>query len=639
MWQKYLRSKYHKMKVRDSSIQRKLLRIVLITSAVVLFVTCATFFAYEFFTYRDAAKEELSTLGKIIAANSTAALAFKSPNDAEEILQTLKANTHIVAAVLYDVNGNLFASYSPHLTDKSLPAHPGKDGYHYVDAYLQGFEPVAEQGNRVGTLYLQSDMKAIYRRFKLYTLVTLMLILIVICVAYFLSKRLQKTISEPILTLAKIARKVSIKKDYSIRARKFYDDELGELTDAFNQMLTQIERQNLEITSFTHSLEHKVHERTNELAVANGELKLKNEFVETIIDSSIDVIAVFDTNLNYVIFNKYAQKIYGVDSEAVTGKNILDIFPKLKDSQTYLELKRSLLGETIYNPRYRSLISGKILEIFYIPLLDKDGTIYSVLLIGHDITEKVQATEKLTTLNSELEKSNLSLEQFAYVASHDLQEPLRKIQTYSSMLESQIDDTVAVKNLTTKIISSVLRMRDLIKSILNYSQASNTHARFTEINLNEVIENIKIDFELIIKEKHAQITASRFPLIRGDLLQLTQLFMNLVSNSLKFSRSQPEIFIYSSLAEETDLVDVPALNNQLKYLIIIFKDNGIGFEQQFAEKVFTIFQRLNNTKDYPGTGIGLALCKRIVENHQGHISVTSEPGHGTTFKIYLPINI
>ncbi|MEJ7769026.1 MAG: ATP-binding protein [Chitinophagaceae bacterium] len=627
------------MKEKYSSIKAKLLRIVLITSGVVLFLTCTAFFAYEFFTFRQTTKDQLSTLAKIIAANSTAALAFESPNDAYEILQAVKAESHIVAACLFDKEGKLFAKYPSTLTENTVPRYPGADGYDYINAHLEGFEPVIQQDIRVGTLYLKSDMKAINKRFRLYATVALLVVFVAICVAYPLSRQLQKTLSDPILALAKTAGTVSNEQDYTVRGRKYSNDELGDLTDAFNLMLTRIERQNKEITSFNHALEMKVNERTTELEMANTALKLKNEFVETIIDSSVDVIAVFDNELRFVIFNKYAQQVYGLTSEEVFGKTILEVFPSLEESQLYKDLKKSLQGELVYNHYYKSFILEKILENFYIPLLDKDGNVYSILVIGHDITQIVNATEKLSTLNKELAMSNRDLEQFAYVASHDLQEPLRKIQTYSTLLEKEAGDEAASKKYTPRIISSVIRMRELIVSILNYSQASNTNGKFERVELNEIVANIKVDYELLIDEKKAVVTAANLPAVEGDKLQLHQLFLNLISNSLKFSQIEPQVTISFSLVGENELKEHPFKKGNENYFKLTFKDNGIGFEQQFADRIFTIFQRLHTRQEYPGTGIGLALCKRIVENHKGLITVHSKPLEGTLFNIYLPASL
>ena len=256
------------MAFEDIPIQRKLMAIILATSGVVLVLTCATFLTYEFATFRQTAVRQLSTLGEIIATNSTAALAFDNQNDAAEILRALKAEHHIVAAALYDQRGALFARYPVDAPERVFPVRPGADGYRFAAGHLIGFAPVAQgQGRqRLGTIYLQSDMEAMYERFRLYGGIAILVVAGSSLVAYTLSRKLQQQISRPILALAETAQAVSDRQDYSVRALKHGRDELGLLTDAFNHMLEQIQAQN-------ELLEKRVRERTAELESANDELE------------------------------------------------------------------------------------------------------------------------------------------------------------------------------------------------------------------------------------------------------------------------------------------------------------------------------------------------------------------------------
>jgi len=234
------------MLFQDAPIRKKLMAIVLGTSGIVLLLTCASFLAYEVFTFRQAAVQQLSTLGEIIAANSTGVLAFENQEDATDILAALKADHHIVSACLYDRQGRLLARYPSGAPDGSFPASPGADGYHFEAGRLVGFAPVAQvKGHRLGTLYLESDMAALYDRLRLYGAIAALVVAGSSLAAYTLSRRLQHQISRPILALADAAKAVSDRRDYSVRARKFGEDELGLLTEAFNQMLGQIEEQNL----------------------------------------------------------------------------------------------------------------------------------------------------------------------------------------------------------------------------------------------------------------------------------------------------------------------------------------------------------------------------------------------------------
>lgn len=605
------------------------------TSSVVLFLTCVAYFTYELITFRDTIRDNLSVQGEIIAANSTAALAFEDKEYAVEVLNALKAEPHIVAACIYDKEGAIFSKFPDSLDDKQFPSKIQKDGYQFTGSHIEGFTPIMQGDSRMGTLYVKSDIKALYARLRLYGLIAFLVITVSFLLAYLFSNFLQKSITKPILDLAGTAKIISAERDYSVRAVRPGDDEVGLLTDAFNQMLDQIQTQNREIIALNQTLEQRIKERTAELEKTNEKLKQQNEFVETIIDSSIDLIAVFDLDLNYLILNKHAEKAYNIKKEALVGKNVLSIFPDIKDSDMLRDLKKALDGEIVHNTNYTLPVLNKYFETYYVPIKDNDNTVRRILMVAHDITAIMEANQNLQLLNEELEKSNQSLEQFAYITSHDLQEPLRKIQIFSEMSENSLDDPAVTKSYLGKINSSAHRLSQLIRAILNYSRLSKSDTHTEEVDLNKILENIKIDLELLIAEKNAVIQSGDLPVVRGIPLQLNQLFFNLLTNSLKFCEKQPFIHISCNIltGKEKELSELHIPGSHFR---LSFTDNGIGFEQQYAGKVFDIFQRVHNNVRYSGTGIGLALCKKIVDNHHGKITVTSSPGEGTTFFIYLP---
>ncbi len=248
-----------------------------------------------------------------------------------------------------------------------------------------------------------------------------------------------------------------------------------------------------------------------------------------------------------------------------------------------------------------------------------------------------QYQRELEVKVNELNVSNQHLEQFAYIASHDLQEPLRKIKTYSALLDKRLQLDEKDKYYFSKIVSSSDRMSALIRDVLHYSTLSHVAEEPVDINLNEVLKNVVSDFELMIVEKNAQIHIANLPVVKGHTLQFDQLFSNLLSNALKFSDYKPLIEIASRTLTRKQVKERPFLDAGQEYHEITFKDNGIGFEQQYADKIFVIFQRLLSGHN-SGTGIGLALVKKIVENHKGIITAESEPNAGATFRIFLPAN-
>lgn len=631
--------------MKGTTIRQRLMRVILFTSVSVITIACAAYFTYEFLTFRQAMVRQLKATAEIIATNSTAALAFQNTEDASHVLNSLKADKHIVAACLFDQEGHVFSFYPGNMDTTSLELPGTIEGYHFKGRFLTGMQPVTEGSTRWGTLLIRSDMVAVYDKLKVYGVIVCLIILLSYLLASLLSLRLRGTILKPIFSLVQTSGQISANADYSIRAKKYRDDELGSLTDSFNHMLAKIEVQNEEITSFNHGLEQKVIERTTELEKSNAVLKEQKEFVETILDSSVDSIAVFNNQLEYVVINKYAESIYNLRSNEVIGRRILDLFPGIQQSGMYQDLLRTLQGETVHNPKYKSAVLGRYFENFYVPLKDPEDKVYGVLVVGHDITEIVSANEQLQIVNTKLVKSNQELEQFAYIASHDLQEPLRKIQLFSQLAHTNQHDPVAAQQYLDKINKSAGRMSDLIKAVLNYSRLSQNKNAFVDVDLNATLRNTLTDLEIIIAEKNAVTRYGNLPVVRGVEVQLEQLFLNLLSNSLKFSAEQPVITITAetitaerlSTLLEKDGTNEEAVDQGTNYTALQFTDNGIGFEPQYAAQVFTIFKRLHSGQQYPGTGIGLSLVKKIVENHHGFITVTSSPGQGSSFNIYLPV--
>lgn len=263
------------MLFRNSPIKKKIRRVIMLTSAAVLLFTFSSYFVYEVVTFRQTYARQLSVLAKIISNNSTAALAFNSQDDASEILLALKAEKHIIEAALYDKEGNLFSYYPQNQPVQDLPKNQlhVKEHYRFEGSNLIVFEPVVQNNNTLGALYLKSNMDAMYDRLKLYATIAAVVITTSFIVAYFLSNRLQRSISGPVQTLTQIARIVSEKKDYSVRATKSENDEIGFLTDAFNQMLSEIQEQNEKIQTFNQELELIIEKRTHDLEVVNKELE------------------------------------------------------------------------------------------------------------------------------------------------------------------------------------------------------------------------------------------------------------------------------------------------------------------------------------------------------------------------------
>lgn len=260
--------------VQKTSIQTKIVTVILLTSGMVLLLTFAAFFLYEYYSFKRATVYQLSLMSRMLGANSSSALVSGNRQEATEILSSLQVEPHILAGAIYDSANNVFATYHHGTIETTLPEQSvSKNGFDVDGALVAGSQPILHQGRRIGSVYLVSDMTAVFDRFLLYTNIAGLIFVLSILVAYFVSRRLQRNLSNPILQLAETAKLISANRNYSLRAEKYDNDEVGLLTDAFNQMLVRIESQNQEILNFTHGLEEKVRERTIELENAYEELE------------------------------------------------------------------------------------------------------------------------------------------------------------------------------------------------------------------------------------------------------------------------------------------------------------------------------------------------------------------------------
>jgi len=271
--------------------------------------------------------------------------------------------------------------------------------------------------------------------------------------------------------------------------------------------------------------------------------------------------------------------------------------------------------------------------------MEREG--HTVMIgVVQDVSDEIKAADNLRINNSKLIRSNIELESFSRVASHDLQEPLRKIQIFISRFDEEEKKKLSEKGkgYFEKIDNAAARMQSLIRNLLTYSQIDSSHEDFEKVDLNLVLEKALEDFSEYISDTKAKINIEKLPIIKGVSFQIKQLFDNLIANSLKYRNPKldPQIQLKS---ERVDYKQIPGefLKPYSYYYKITYTDNGIGFAEEYTDKIFEVFQRLHQKNEYSGTGIGLAICKKIVENHQGHIYATSELGKGSTFIIYLPL--
>lgn len=319
--------------------------------------------------------------------------------------------------------------------------------------------------------------------------------------------------------------------------------------------------------------------------------------------------------------------------------NVYNTGERFIGKERQVALLRKGVGELLY------------LNFVYEPYRDGDGTIQGIMAIAIDVTEQVlarhkieeivaQRTRELARVNDDLQRSNEELAQFAYIASHDLQEPLRKIRTFSQMLENNLEEKLddSARNYFKKINTSSTRMHNLIRDLLDYSELMRKEDVYEDVNLNQILEQVKSDYELLMEQKGATIVSEDLPTIRAIPLQMSQLFGNLIGNALKFSKTgTPPVITISAAVPVADELRAAGLAADRNYVRLRFADNGIGIKKEFSDRIFKIFQRLHRKSEYEGTGIGLAMCKKIALTHQGDINASGSSENGAVFNVYLPV--
>jgi PAS domain S-box-containing protein len=367
-------------------------------------------------------------------------------------------------------------------------------------------------------------------------------------------------------------------------------------------------------------------ERIRELEPAERErLKLAD-----IVEQSNDAIFSVDLESNVMSWNSGAEKIYGYTQDEIVGKSIYMI--TLEDGPTpeTEEIRNMVMAGTppkMFETVHQRKDGVEIPVALTISCIrNEEDRITEISIISRDITEKRKSEEALKKFSRDLERSNNELKQFAFAAAHDLQEPLRAMANYSDLLTGRYAamlDERAVKYIN-RIAESSERMQALIQDLLHYSRVDTHGKPFTEVNLQEVFLSATRNLRMAIEESGAIVVADKLPNIQADRSQMLLLLQNLISNAIKYR------------GEETPQISITS-KSENGMLTLDFKDNGIGMEEEHFERIFVIFQRLHTRDEYPGTGMGLAICKRIVDRHDGTIWVASKVGKGSDFFVQLPL--
>lgn len=388
-------------------------------------------------------------------------------------------------------------------------------------------------------------------------------------------------------------------------------DEIGDLTDSFNKMSKNLQ-----------------------------ETTVSRDYVDNIVKSMAEALIVASLNGAIKTVNRAALKLLEYSEEELIGRHINMIFTAEEKIFKELDVDNLIKIDSIRDTErmYVSKTGRKIPVLFSSAILcDNHGLPQGVVCVAQDITELKAANERLQRFSEELQRSNKELEQFAYIASHDLQEPLRKIKAFGERLKAKIGNSLDVQSsdYLERMQNAAERMEGLINGLLTFSRITTRAQPFVSVDLKKVAKDVISDLEVRLEQTHGRIEVDSLPVIDADPLQMRQLFQNLLSNALKFHKKgeSPVIKVYSKpLKDASDMVF-----SDNEFYQIIVEDNGIGFDEKYLDRIFGVFQRLHSRGEYEGSGIGLAVCRKIVERHGGIITAKSSVGEGAMFIAALPV--
>lgn len=394
----------------------------------------------------------------------------------------------------------------------------------------------------------------------------------------------------------------------------------------------------METTERVHAkknIEQIVSERTVELEEAKNELQRSNKYLQTVIDIFKEPLQVIEPvfendhiiDFVYVITNQAYSAYANKNPDALVGKRVGELFPGYFHTSSFEFAVDTYKTGMPHSFEIHYDVDG--LDIYNMMSTTKFGN--QVLIHFTDFTRLKQLQIELMRKIEELTRSNQNLEEFAHAASHDLKEPIRKIHVFVNMLKNQLSEHLMDQQLETfeKIERATNRMGLLVDDLLVYSHVSERPLEKEDVDIEKKIRMVMEELELDIQQKNAIIRTKDLPVVRGYKRQLQQLLQNLIGNALKYSKEgiAPVIEVSGTLREE----------NGIQYHVIEVCDNGIGFEQEYADKIFHMFTRLHGKSKYSGTGVGLAIAKRVIENHNGFIRAYGKLDQGARFEIYLPV--
>jgi PAS domain S-box-containing protein len=624
---------------RWSKVRHKLLAGVLLTSLAGLAVAGIALLAYDLQSYESTRVSDWNTQAEIIGRASAPALQFEDPGFANSNLALLSARPEVEAAALYNAKGALFAKYvRKDGTDHNLAVLPESDGARVEGNSLHVFRRIVDNGEIVGTIYIRAYY-GFYERMWSYVLILMAVSALALGVSLVASAWLQRHITRPILNVTGVARKVVENRDYSLRASKMTNDEIAYLVDAFNNMLAEIGRQTEALESSNKALEAQIAERAGaERALRDSERRNR-----TLVEASTSIVWMADKDRHFPRGQPGWQAYTGQTDDDSAGAGWRSAF--LSEDREVLEQSWKAAVETrspfVCELRLWHAASAqhRYISLRAAPVLDTDGQVVEWIGTVADVDDRRRAEEEIRRLNAELEErvarrtaeleaTNKELESFSYSVSHDLRAPLRAIDGYSRMVQEDYKERLDEdgQRMLGVVREEAVKMGRLIDDLLAFSKLSRKAMDADQVDMTALAQETAKTLLREHDEQRIRLDIWPLPPVKGDPALLRQVWVNLLSNALKYSSTKPKAEI---------LVSGEQVDGSAHFRV---QDNGVGFDMKYAPKLFGVFQRLHKAEDFEGTGVGLAIVQRVVLRHGGSIRADAKPGEGATFHFTLPVN-
>ena len=597
------------LKLADRPIKTKLVVIIMVTTTAALGIAGFGIIFADTLLFRQSLERDLSALARIVADNTTAALAFDDADAAGQTLRALRARPHVEQACIYREDGTVLASYVSNAQRRCPTALPRRTE-RFTDSSLVAAEPVVLRGEQIGSVMLIYDLEEIGQRERLYGLAVLGVLLISSVLAFVLASRLRAVVTGPVMSLVSAATAVSESGDYTIRAKKLTGDELGVLVDGFNAMLAGIEARENELKKVVSDREAALREAERERERFRFMAESMPQKIFTAHpDGTTDYINAqwtqfTGTSLDFMKAGGWVEFVHPDDLSAS-----LRLWQKCLASGAQFQIEHRMRRA---DGKYRWHLSTAH------AMRDSKGRITMWIGSSTEIHEQKDKEEALR-------RANEDLQQFAYSASHDLQEPIRNVAVYSEIVANRYQHVLDEdgQQFLGFLRDGGRRLATLVRDLLAYTRASMMELSETPISSAEVFEKSLANLTEAIRECKAVVTHDTLPDVFMGESHLQQIFQNLIGNALKYRGDQPPRVHVSSSERDG-------------FWCFMVRDNGIGIDPQYKERIFGLFKRLHHDTKYGGTGIGLAICQRVVERYGGRIWVESQPGKGSSFFFTLP---